>query len=103
VRDHHTRALVAAADTLPPACPPLSTVGALLAQRLAWRFVEGDAYHPKANIDKMRNGRPLDDDDRRPWLQQLAAIIQHHLDRCTCLHNGHRGCAVQPAAAWPSA
>jgi gluconate kinase len=65
-------------------------VGALLAQRLGpgWRFYEGDAFHPQANVDKMRSGRPLDDDDRAPWLHQLAAIIQQHLRRCARRQGG---------------
>ncbi|WP_337189871.1 gluconokinase [Ornithinimicrobium cerasi] len=39
-------------------------------------FVEGDQFHPQANIEKMSSGIPLDDDDRRPWLQALAARIR---------------------------
>ncbi len=52
-----------------------STFGAALAQRLGWEFAEGDALHPAANVEKMRNGEPLNDDDRRPWLHQVAATI----------------------------
>ena len=48
-----------------------STLGQALAAALRWTFVEGDDYHPKANVEKMRAGLPLDDDDRRPWLQAL--------------------------------
>src|SRR5579862_6982162 len=43
-----------------------STVSKLLARELGWTFIEGDDYHPAANIDKMRHGIPLDDNDRRP-------------------------------------
>lgn len=49
-----------------------TTVGRLAARRLGWRFVEGDDYHPRANVAKMRAGHPLDDADRRPWLAGLA-------------------------------
>ena len=52
-----------------------STVGARLAERLGWNFAEADLFHPPANIEKMRNGVPLDDDDRWPWLQSIAAWI----------------------------
>ena len=52
-----------------------TTVGQLLAQTLGWRFYEGDDFHPPANIAKMRHGEPLTDDDRRPWLEALRAII----------------------------
>ncbi|MEU1268745.1 gluconokinase [Streptomyces sp. NPDC005799] len=49
-----------------------STVGRLLAQRLTVPFLEGDELHPAANRAKMAAGRPLDDDDRLPWLRSLA-------------------------------
>lgn len=52
-----------------------TTVGALLAEALGWRFIEGDAFHPEANVAKMSAGQPLDDADRKPWLEALAAQI----------------------------
>lgn len=52
-----------------------TTVGALLAGRLGWSFAEADDFHPAANIAKMRSGIPLDDSDRLPWLQAIAAQI----------------------------
>lgn len=52
-----------------------STVAATLVDRLGWEFAEGDDFHPAANVEKMRAGQPLDDDDRRPWLRSLAAWI----------------------------
>jgi gluconokinase len=52
-----------------------STVAALLAQRLGWDFTEGDALHPASNIEKMRQGTPLNDADRLPWLQEIARTI----------------------------
>ena len=52
-----------------------STIGVGVAARLGLAFVEGDAYHPQANIDKMAAGHPLDDDDRRPWLLALADVL----------------------------
>jgi gluconokinase len=53
-----------------------STVGRLLAQDLYWTFVEGDDFHPKANIEKMSHGIPLDDNDRRPWLDAIRHRLQ---------------------------
>jgi len=54
-----------------------TTIGRRLAEVLGWRFLEGDDFHPEANIDKMRSGQPLTDEDRRPWLDRLhAAIIE---------------------------
>jgi gluconokinase len=52
-----------------------TTVGLALAEALGGVFVEGDAFHPQANIEKMSKGVPLDDDDRRPWLRALAGEI----------------------------
>lgn len=53
-----------------------STVAALLAGRLGWEFVEGDALHPAANVEKMHMGIPLDDGDREPWLREIARTIR---------------------------
>jgi gluconokinase len=55
-----------------------STVAATLVDRLGWEFAEGDDFHPPANVEKMRAGRPLDDEDRWPWLRTLAAWIGEH-------------------------
>jgi gluconokinase len=55
-----------------------STVAATLAERLGWPFAEGDDFHPPANVEKMRSGQPLDDDDRWPWLRRLADWIGEH-------------------------
>lgn len=52
-----------------------SFVGKALADALGWDFQDGDGLHPLANIEKMRSGRPLDDADRSPWLDRIAAWI----------------------------
>lgn len=52
-----------------------STLGEALAQALNCDFQEGDALHPAANVEKMRAGIALDDIDRKPWLEQVAAWI----------------------------
>lgn len=52
-----------------------TTVGTWLAEELGWDFLEGDDFHPAANIEKMSSGQPLNDEDRRPWLQSLAQEI----------------------------
>ena len=44
-----------------------TTVGAMLAGRLGWPFADADDFHPDANVEKMRAGIPLTDEDRRPW------------------------------------
>jgi len=48
-----------------------STLGKLLAGRLAWVFLEADEFHSPENIAKMRNGIPLTDADRLPWLDAI--------------------------------
>jgi carbohydrate kinase (thermoresistant glucokinase family) len=52
-----------------------TTVASLLAGRLCWEFEEGDNFHPATNIAKMSQGIPLTDEDRRPWLEAIAAVI----------------------------
>lgn len=52
-----------------------TTIGKLLAEQLGWKFYEADDFHPRANIEKMRSGRPLTDEDRRPWLKRLREQI----------------------------
>ena len=52
-----------------------STIASGLAARLARPLVEGDSLHPQNNIAKMSQGTPLNDDDRLPWLQAIAARI----------------------------
>lgn len=52
-----------------------STIGSLLAQHLGWQYVEADDFHPDANLAKMVAGHPLDDEDRLPWLANIAAWI----------------------------
>ncbi|RBY89344.1 gluconokinase [Blastococcus sp. TF02A-30] len=55
-----------------------STVASGLVERLGWEFAEGDEFHPKANVEKMAAGHPLDDEDRWPWLRKLAGWIGEH-------------------------
>ena len=50
-------------------------VGTRLASELGWEFADADDYHPAANVEKMRNGIPLSDEDRWPWLERLQAVI----------------------------
>lgn len=52
-----------------------STIGRMLASRLNWDFYEGDDFHPQSNIEKMKQGIPLTDDDRAGWLTAIANQI----------------------------
>jgi gluconokinase len=51
----------------------------MLAGRLHWAFADADSFHPPANIEKMREGHPLTDDDRRPWLKALGGWIDERI------------------------
>lgn len=74
-----------------------TTVAAILAGRLGWPFEEGDALHPQSNIDKMKAGHPLTDDDRWPWLEKVAEWVEERLDAgenglitCSALKRSYR-------------
>jgi gluconokinase len=74
-----------------------STVGAMLAGRLRWRFADADTFHPEANIAKMRAGIPLTDEDRQPWLRAVQDWIdariaegQSAVITCSALKRAYR-------------
>ena len=52
-----------------------TTVGNLLAHQLGWEFADADDFHPTSNVEKIRNGIPLNDGDREPWLQRLRGAM----------------------------
>lgn len=56
-----------------------STVGACLAERLGWRFADGDDFHSAGDVARMRSGHALTDADRAPWLAAVAAWIGSRL------------------------
>lgn len=53
-----------------------TTVGELLSRRTGWPLYDADDFHPAANIEKMRSGIPLTDDDRWPWLDRLNTQLR---------------------------
>ena len=71
-----------------------SAVGQRIAQALSLPLIEGDEFHPQANIDKMRQGLPLDDGDRAGWLAQLAQELARHpggaVLTCSALKRSYR-------------
>lgn len=74
-----------------------TTVGSLLASRLGWEFADADDFHPASNVEKIRNGIPLTDEDREPWLERLRQAINHWLAdgknvvlACSALKVGYR-------------
>ena len=56
-----------------------STIARRLADALGYAFLEGDDLHPPANIAKMRAGVPLQDADRWPWLDAIAAWMRREI------------------------
>ncbi len=60
-----------------------TVIGSTLAAALGVPFVEGDAFHPPDNVEKMRSGRPLDDTDRHEWLLALGAELEAARDAGT--------------------
>jgi gluconokinase len=76
-----------------------TTVGKLLARKPGWHFLEADDFHPAANVEKMRGGHPLTDDDRWPWLKRLREQIERSLAAgqnavlaCSALKQKYRDC-----------
>ena len=58
-----------------------TTIGRLLSGELGWKYYEGDDFHPPANIEKLKHGVPLDDADRKPWLESLRDLIRNCLEQ----------------------
>ncbi|MEU0928340.1 gluconokinase [Streptomyces malaysiensis] len=57
-----------------------TTIGPLLAEEFGVPYAEADDFHPPANIAKMSAGTPLNDDDRRPWLDAIGAWAHDHTE-----------------------
>ena len=70
-----------------------TTIGRLLAARLGCEFIDGDDFHPPANVAKMAAGTPLDDADRWPWLALLNDKLKHKTAAvlaCSALKDAYR-------------
>ena len=74
-----------------------TTVGRLLSTELGWHFYDADQFQSAGNIEKMRRGIPLTDEDRRPWLAELQKLIEEKLKRgenavlaCSALKRSYR-------------
>jgi len=78
-----------------------TTVAAGLARAEGWILLEGDQFHPPANVAKMKAGTPLTDDDRWPWLRAIAAredellaAGQSAVVACSALKRAYRGILI---------
>ncbi|NLS14457.1 gluconokinase [Vibrio sp. SM6] len=74
-----------------------TTIGEMLAEKLGRKFIDGDNLHPRANIQKMASGQPLNDDDRTPWLERirdaaysLESKSEHGIIVCSALKKIYR-------------
>lgn len=71
-----------------------STIGELLAQRVGVPFLDSDDLHPDSNKAKMAEGHPLDDADRRPWLELVAVYLSDNdggmVAACSALKHSYR-------------
>jgi gluconokinase len=74
-----------------------TTIGKMLADSLGWIFSDADAFHSPENVEKMRQGIPLSEADRTPWLQDLQSAIKHWLQEnknvvlaCSALKDSYR-------------
>ena len=56
-----------------------STAGRKLAESLGWKYFDADDFHSEANVSKMKRGVPLNDEDRKPWLESLRRLIEDSL------------------------
>lgn len=74
-----------------------TTVGKLLASQLGWEFADADDFHPQSNVEKIRHGIALTDEDRQPWLDCLKEAIERWIAEgksvvlaCSALKSAYR-------------
>ncbi len=74
-----------------------TTIGRALATELGWQFYDADDFHPRANVEKIRQGTALTDADRLPWLEMLRTLVAACLERnesavlaCSALKESYR-------------
>jgi len=72
-----------------------TTLGKAIASRFNYTFLEGDAFHPKENVRKMKAGVPLNDQDRLPWLKEINVQLKSDLGQkqvlaCSALKKEYR-------------
>lgn len=74
-----------------------TTIGQILSEKLSWPLFDADEFHSAASIEKMRNGIPLEDADRWPWLDRMNAMLREREARgesvllaCSALKQAYR-------------
>ena len=85
-----------------------TTIGERLGQALGWPYYDADDFHPPENVERMRHGIALTDEDRKPWLAALARLIVEALSRnqsillgCSALKKAYREQLKPPADDLP--
>ncbi len=81
-----------------------STLAAAIAKQLGWPMLEGDEFHPAANLEKMSRGEALNDTDRAPWLTQLNTKLKERsrlVLSCSALKTAYRQTLTQSLAIAP--
>lgn len=81
-----------------------TTIGEKLAEALDLPFIDADNFHPRANVEKMRSGEPLTDDDRWPWLEIVSNAMRNTADTrgrvvcaCSALRRDYRDFMIEKA------
>lgn len=78
-----------------------TTIGEALADSIGGTFLDGDAFHPPANIEKMSRGDPLTDEDRWPWLEifskEIASRPGKVIGGCSSLKRSYRDLITRAA------
>jgi carbohydrate kinase (thermoresistant glucokinase family) len=75
-----------------------TTIGKLLATKTGYSFYDADDFHPQQNIDKMKAGQPLTDEDRWPWLNNIHQFVSKEIISnniivaCSALKQVYRDC-----------
>ncbi len=73
-----------------------STIGKMLSEKTGIPFFDGDDFHPPENIQKMASGHPLNDQDRKAWLEELNRLAKNELKKsgaiiaCSALKKTYR-------------
>lgn len=88
-----------------PAGAGKTTIGTRLARSLGWKYLEADDFHTKKNIERMREGIPLTDADREPWLATMREALREAIAKgervvlaCSALKDEYRRALVPPNA-----
>jgi carbohydrate kinase (thermoresistant glucokinase family) len=73
-----------------------TTIGKKLSGKTGYAFYDADDFHPQENINKMKAGLPLTDEDRLPWLDNIHQFVSNHLQSgniimaCSALKKSYR-------------